>query len=139
MTAGRVQAPCPAESPGEVSRQYAARWLARDAVALAALWVADGEVITAAGAVWDGRPAIEAGFDAGFQAEFQRARLVTGKGWQRSLSPDLVLARQRFVVSGHLLPDGQDAQRYATLCGFTLLRGDAGWQIVSLQMTASYG
>jgi len=121
-------------TPAAFPKAFYDAWMARDLVGLSVLFAADADYLTSSGAWWESRDAITKGLEAGFRAEFQRARMVTGRSKLRSLSPELALLHQRFVLTGHLLPDGREAARYTLIFAFVLQQTGAGWQALSVQV-----
>jgi uncharacterized protein (TIGR02246 family) len=123
-------------TPEDFPRSFAALWAARDAAGLAALLTEDADVITLTGAAVESRGAAEAIFRAEMTGVFARSRLVTGKTRLRPVWPDTAVLHQRFVLSGLVDAQGQDAGRVAAVLSAVLAKSPEGWLAMALQFTA---
>ena len=87
-------------TPEDFPRLFAAAFAALDASQMAAIFQPDATFGSLTG-LWVETPEeILAGFEAEMTGVFKSARLVTGKGTLRDLSPEATLLRQRYTVSG---------------------------------------
>ena len=67
---------------------------------------------------------------------FKSARLVTGKGTLRDLSPEATLLRQRYTVSGAQDEQGGELPRFAAMLVAVLENGRDGWQVQAMTFIA---
>jgi len=122
--------------PAGFPRAFAAAWGKRDAGALAALIVEDGDMLSLTGGHAEGRAEIEALFQAELAGAFSQSRLVTGRTKLRALGAGAAVLVQRFVLSGLVDGAGADLGRIGALIVATLVEGPEGWQAVTLQISA---
>jgi uncharacterized protein (TIGR02246 family) len=122
--------------PAGFARTFATAWGKRDASALAALIVGDGDMLSLTGGHAEGRTEIEALFQAELAGAFSQSRLVTGRTKLRALGDGVAVLVQRFVLSGLVDGAGADMGRIGALMIATLTEGAEGWQAVTLQFSA---
>jgi uncharacterized protein (TIGR02246 family) len=123
-------------TPEEFPRHFAAAFATQDLSQLAAMFQPDATLATLTG-LWAETPeAIEAAFESEMAGIFQTARLVTGKGTLRDLSPEASLLRQRYTISGAQTETGEELPRFAAMLVAVLENSAAGWQVQSMTFTA---
>lgn len=122
-------------TPEDFSRAFAYAFGDRDAAALAELMAEDGSAQTLTGIWAESRAEARHAFEAEATGIFSRARLVTGKGTVLPLAADVVLLRQRFVVTGAIEESGEEMPRFGAML-VTVLRSDGlNWRAVNLSFT----
>ena len=123
-------------NPEDFPRLFAAAFAARDASQMAAFFQPDATFGSLTG-LWVETPEeILAGFEAEMTGVFKSARLVTGKGTLRDLSPEATLLRQRYTVSGAQDEQGGELPRFAAMLVAVLENGRDGWQVQAMTFIA---
>ena len=113
------------------SRQFATAFGARDAAALAALFVEDGSLHSLTGRLLEGQEAITTGLAEEFAGLARMARLVSGKAATRMIGPGAAILHQRFVVTGLRDATGAELPRVGALLTVVLAAKGPGWQALS--------
>lgn len=122
-------------TPEDFSRAFAYAFGDRDAAALAELMAEDGSAQTLTGIWAESRTDARHAFEAEATGIFSRARLVTGKGTVLPLAADVVLLRQRFVVTGAIEESGEEMPRFGAMLVAVLRRDGLNWRAVNLSFT----
>jgi len=134
-----------AETPAEddvtairhLQDEQAAAWNAHDAVAYAALFTSDGDVVNVLGWWWKGRDEIREKLKAAFTIVFKQSSLKIGDVQVRMLSRDIAVAHVRWTLQGAQPPPGAAAAPQHGIQLQVLERGEHGWRIASFQNTNS--
>ena len=109
--------------------------MARDAKALAALFVEDADFVNVVGIWWEDRPAIERAHGYALDSFFSQTRLSPGRIKTRMLGEDAAVVHCRFHLSGQTAPDGSNANPRSTIILFVLRQVGDRWQAVTAQNT----
>lgn len=120
-------------TPADLPRAFAQAWGTRDARVLADLFAEDADFLSLTGGAAEGRAAIAELLAGELAGAFSRARLVTGRCKLRPLGAEAAVLIQRFVLSGIVHANGQDAGRVGAILAATLALQSGGWQIVAAQ------
>lgn len=123
-------------TPEDFSRQFATAFSVQNVPALASFIAPMGSVLTLTGAWCENRAQAQTAFEAEAKGIFMRAKLITGKGQVHSLSVDISLLRQRFVIMGPVDETGADLPRFGAMLVAVLQRTGAQWLAQSLTFTA---
>jgi uncharacterized protein (TIGR02246 family) len=108
--------------------------MARDAAALASLFVEDADFVNVTGLWWHNRQAIEKAHHYGLTTFFRDSTLTAGRVHIRDLG-GVAVVQTRMHLSGQLAPDGTIAGDRQTVFTFVLQRQPEGWLIVTAQNT----
>ena len=117
--------------------EQAAAWNAHDAVAYAALFASDGDVVNVLGWWWQGRDEIREKLKAAFTVVFRQSSLKIEDVRVRMLSEDIAIAHVRWTLQGALPPPGSAAAPQHGIQLQVLKREKDGWRIESFQNTNS--
>lgn len=109
--------------------------MARDAKALAALFVEDADFVNVVGIWWEDRSAIERAHGYALGSFFSQTRLSPGRIKTRMLGEDAAVVHCRFHLSGQTAPDGTKANPRNTIIVFVLRQAGNHWQAVTAQNT----
>lgn len=121
--------------PDAFAAEFSARWKAKDADALAALFAEDADFLSLTGAWVEGRDQIATVLKAELAGAFAKAKLVTGRTKLRPVGPHTAVVLQRYVLSGLVNADGSDAGRIGTVLSATLAASGDSWHAVAAQFT----
>jgi uncharacterized protein (TIGR02246 family) len=123
-------------TPEDFPRHFAAAFAAHDLDRMADLFQRDATFGSLTG-LWAETPeAIRAAFEGEMAGIFNNARLVTGKGTLRDLTPEATLLRQRYTISGAQDETGTELPRFAAILVAVLELGSFGWQVQCLTFSA---
>ncbi len=123
-------------NPEDFPRHFAAAFTAKDVGGLTALFQTDATLGSLTG-LWAETPeSVHAAFEAEMSGIFAAARLVTGKGTLRDLSPAATLLRQRYTISGAQDETGAELARFGAILVAVLENSVAGWQVQSMTFSA---
>lgn len=122
-------------APEELPHAFAAAWMARDAAALAALFVPDADFVNVVGIWWQDRGAIEAAHHYGLTTFFRDSVLSVGRVKLRMLGADHAVVHARMRLRGQYAPDGGIATDRQNMLTFVCARDALGWQAVAVQNT----
>jgi len=111
-------------------------WNRHDAVAYAALFADDGDVVNVAGWWWKGRREIERQLRAAFAVVFRDSRLAIADVEVRFLAPNVAIAHVRWTMAGARTPPSIPEPRQGIQIQVLHKRG-AAWRIVAFQNTNS--
>jgi uncharacterized protein (TIGR02246 family) len=109
-----------------------ARWNHKDAEAFAAMFVEDADFTDVLGQTAQGRAEIAAQHQPPFSRTLRDARLSADLVAMRTLGSEAAVARVHWSLAD---PHAMDGSSLPTMHGkmqVTLLRGEAGWQIVAV-------
>jgi len=121
-------------------RQLQARqqdaWNRHDAVAYAALFTDDGDVVNVVGWWWRGRREIERQLTAAYAVVFRESRLTVTDVEVKFLAPDVAVAHVRWTMTGARTPPSIPEPRLGIQIQVLQKHGNA-WRIASFQNTNS--
>ena len=109
--------------------------MARDAKALAALFVEDADFVNVVGIWWEDRSAIERAHGYALGSFFSQTRLSPGRIKTRMLGEDAAVVHCRFHLSGQTAPVDTKANPRSTIIVFVLRQVGNHWQAVTAQNT----
>ena len=113
----------------ELAREWAGAWSRHDMPAMHALMTEDAELVTVAGAHWQGREQIQ---QAHTRLHRQQLRHSV---WQnlavevQALAADLALAHVRWQMQGELAADDTPKAPREVIVSWVLVRSAGGWHI----------
>jgi uncharacterized protein (TIGR02246 family) len=119
----------------EVVHAFAECWNRHDMNAFAALFAPDAEFVNVVGLWWKGRDEIRKAHEFAHATMFWNSRLTVTEVAVRFPAADLAIARARWVLEGHLAPDGSALPTRTGVLLNLLARSAAGWHIVDSQNT----
>lgn len=122
-------------SPEDLPRHFAAAWAARDAAALAALFVEDADFVNVVGLWWHNRRDIERAHAYGLSRIFQHSTLKPGGIKTRMLGPDHAVVHCRWHLEGQTGQKGEQLAPRQSIMVFVAERQAAGWRAVAVQNT----
>jgi len=122
-------------TPDAFPHAFTSAWMARDAQALANLFVADADFVNVVGIWWEERSAIERAHGYALGSFFSQTRLSPGRIKTRMMGEDAAVVHCRFHLSGQTAPDGSAADPRSTIIVFVLTKTEQGWQAVAAQNT----
>jgi len=121
-------------------RQLQARqqdaWNRHDAVAYAALFTDDGDVVNVVGWWWRGRRDIERQLTAAYAVVFRESRLTVTDVAVKFLARDVAVAHVRWTMTGARTPPSIPEPRQGIQIQVLHKRGNA-WRIAAFQNTNS--
>ena len=119
----------------EVARAFADCWNRHDAKALAGLFAPDAEFVNVVGLWWHGREAIEKAHEFTHATLFRNSTLTIADVSVRFPVENVAIARTRWVLEGHVSPDGKSLPARNGILVSVLLHAPAGWSIIDSQNT----
>ena len=128
-----TEAPVP--TPEDIPAAFVRAWMARDAAALAALFVPDADFVNVVGIWWEDRDAIQRAHHYGLTTFFAKSRLVLGRVKVRRLGAHHAIVHARLRLTGQVAPDGSEAGPRSTVLSFVCEGQEAGWLCVAAQNT----
>ena len=120
----------------ELQAQQQEAWNRHDAVAYAALFADEGDVVNVAGWWWKGRREIERQLTAAYAVTFRHSRMVITDVDVRFLARDLAIAHVHWTMEGARTPPSIPEPRQGIQIQVLRKRG-AAWRIVAFQNTNS--
>ena len=122
-------------TPEEIPEHFAAAWNARDAAALAALFVEDADFVNVVGLWWHKRADIQRAHAYGLQVIFDQSSLRAGGIKLRLLGQDYAVVHCRWHLTGQRDPVGELLGERTTVMVFVAQHSSSGWQVVTAQNT----
>ncbi len=123
------------QSPEQMPQAFADAWMARDATALAAMFVEDADFVNVVGLWWHNRADIEKAHDYGLKTFFQNSKIRVGRVEVRHLSENHAIVHTRWWLEGQLDQDGKSLDKRQTVMMFVAERHEDGWMAVATQNT----
>jgi len=118
-----------------VVRAFAECWNRHDMDALAELFAPDAEFVNVVGLWWHGRAEIKRAHQLTHATLFRDSRLSLSDIAIRFPASGIALARCRWVLEGHVSPDGAPLPRRTGLLLHVLARTHGAWHILDSQNT----
>lgn len=110
--------------------------MARDADALAALFVNDADFVNVVGIWWEDRAAIRRAHDYGLRVIFPNSVLTLGRVKTRMLGTNAAVVQARMRLTGQSpVKGGPEPGPRSTILTFVCTRGADGWLCVAAQNT----
>ena len=119
----------------EVVQAFSDCWNRHDAKALAGLFASDAEFVNVVGLWWHGRAEIERAHEFTHATLFRSSTLTISDVSVRVPVENVAIARSRWVLEGHVSPDGEKLPARNGILVSVLLRDPAGWSIIDSQNT----
>lgn len=125
----------PLLEPVDVAQRFADAWNARDATALAALFVEDADFVNVVGLWWRKRRDIRKAHDYGLKTFFRSAWLTVEEVRLRRIGESAAVVHALCRLEGQYGPDGTVADARRSILVFVLQNIDADWRVVAAQNT----
>lgn len=122
-------------SPLEVLKLWEHAWAARDADALAALFVSDAEFVNVVGLWWHDRPAIRQAHAYGFDVIFGASTFEFIGQRRRDVGDDGAVVHGKWRLTGQQTPQGVSNEPRYGIFTFVLERKANKWLVVAAQNT----
>jgi len=114
---------------------FAEAWKGDDMEAVAGLCAFDAEFVNVVGMWWKGRAEIKVAHEFTHATMFKSSRLTILETSVRFPTPQLAIARSRWLLENHVSPDGEPLPaRNGVLVNVLALR-DGRWSIIDAQNT----
>lgn len=124
-----------AETPDDIPHLFAKAWNARDAQALASLFVEDADFVNVVGLWWDNRDDIERAHHYGLTTFFQSSEISPRRIKVRNVSDDIAIIHTRWRLQGQLGKNGEQLDTRFAIMVFFAERRRAGWVVLAAHNT----
>ncbi|MCT4557222.1 MAG: SgcJ/EcaC family oxidoreductase, partial [Pelagimonas sp.] len=114
---------------------FAEAWNARDAQALASLFVEDADFVNVVGLWWRNRDDIERAHHYGLTTFFRQTEITARRVKVRQVSDDLAIIHTRWKLEGQLDLEGQSLDTRFAIMVFVAQRKQNGWAVLAAQNT----
>lgn len=119
----------------QVVRAFAECWNRHDMDAFSALFAPDAEFVNVVGLWWRGRQEIKSAHEVTHATMFKNSRLTISGVSVRFPVVNIAIARSRWVLEGHVSPEGSPLPaRHGVLLN-VLTKTSGGWSIIDSQNT----
>jgi uncharacterized protein (TIGR02246 family) len=118
-----------------VVQGFAECWNRHDMNAFAQLFAPDAEFVNVVGLWWKGRDEIKKAREFTHATMFRASRLTIADVSVRFPAESIAIARSRWVLEGHVSPEGTPLPARNGILLNVLSRGPAGWSIIDSQNT----
>ena len=126
----------PVSRPELIPEAFVRAWMARDARALAALFVSDADFVNVVGIWWEDRAAIERAHAYGLRVIFPDSVLTLGRVKVRMLGQGAAVVQARMRLTGQTpVAGGPPPGPRTTILTFVCEKGPDGWLCVAAQNT----
>jgi uncharacterized protein (TIGR02246 family) len=123
------------ETPEDVPRLFAEAWNAKDAGALAALFVPDADFVNVVGLWWHNRTDIERAHHYGLTTFFRASHITPRRIKTRQITPEVAVVHVRWHMGGQLDRDGHALGDRTGIMVFVTQKTDTGWRVLAAQNT----
>ncbi|MCV6586056.1 MAG: SgcJ/EcaC family oxidoreductase [Marinibacterium sp.] len=123
------------DTPEDIPRLFAKAWNARDAQALASLFVEDADFVNVVGLWWDNRDDIERAHHYGLTTFFRQTEIAARRVKVRQVSDDLAIIHTRWKLEGQLDSEGRRLDTRFAIMVFVAQRRQNGWAVLAAQNT----
>jgi uncharacterized protein (TIGR02246 family) len=118
-----------------VVEEFGAAWNEHDMARFGELFARDAQFVNVVGLWWHGRVQIQAAHEVTHRSLFHASELALSDIAVRFPLPDIAIARCRWVLSGHLSPEGSALPpRHGILVNVVQAQGGR-WRIIDSQNT----
>lgn len=124
-----------AETPDDIPHLFAKAWNARDAQALASLFVEDADFVNVVGLWWGNRDDIERAHHYGLTTFFQSSEISPRRIKVRNVSDDIAIIHTRWRLQGQLGKNGEQLDTRFAIMVFFVERRRAGWVVLAAHNT----
>lgn len=119
----------------KVVHAFAECWNRHDIVAFGDLFAPDAEFVNVVGMWWKGREEIRRAHELTHATLFRNSRLTISSVAIRCPREDLAIARARWILEGHVSPEGAALPTRTGILLNILARDASGWSIIDSQNT----
>lgn len=119
----------------QVVNRFAECWNRHDMPAFAALFAPDAEFVNVVGLWWKGREEIRRAHEFTHAGMFRNSTLTIADVAVRFPAPDIAIARSRWILEGHVAPDGAALPPRTGILLNVLARQGGAWSIIDSQNT----
>ena len=123
------------QTPEDIPRLFAEAWNARDANALASLFVEDADFVNVVGLWWHNRDDIERAHDYGLSTFFRKSEISARRVKVRRVNDEIAIVHTRWKLTGQI---GKNAEalgdRFAIMV-FVARRTAEGWTVMAAHNT----
>jgi uncharacterized protein (TIGR02246 family) len=119
----------------QVVNAFADCWNRHDMDAFARLFAPDAEFVNVVGLWWKGREEIRKAHQPTHDTMFKNSRLTLSRISVRFPSGDISIARCRWILEGHVSPEGSPLPTRNGILLNVLARTDGSWSIIDSQNT----
>jgi len=119
----------------QVVHQFAQCWNRHDMNAFAELFAPDAEFVNVVGHWWKGREEIKKAHEFTHATMFKNSQLTLSGVSVRFPASDIAIARSRWVLEGHVSPEGALLPARNGILLHVLGRTADGWAIIDSQNT----
>lgn len=124
-----------ADTPEDIPRLFAEAWHARDARALADLFVEDADFVNVVGLWWHNRADIQRAHHYGLTTFFRNSRIDARRVKVRQLGDSFATVHTRWKLTGQIDKQGAElGERFAVMLFVAERRAD-GWRVVAAHNT----
>jgi uncharacterized protein (TIGR02246 family) len=120
---------------GQVVQAFADCWNRHDMNKFAELFAPDAEFVNVVGLWWKGREEIKKAHEFTHATLFKNSRLTIGDVSVRFPVEGIAIARSRWVLEGHVFPDGAPLPARKGILVNVLSGDPGGWSIIDSQNT----
>ncbi|MBO9401161.1 SgcJ/EcaC family oxidoreductase [Shimia sp. R9_3] len=124
-----------ADTPEDIPHLFAKAWNARDAHALASLFVEDADFVNVVGLWWHNRDDIERAHHYGLTTFFQSSEISPRRIKVRQVSDDIAIIHTRWRLRGQLGKEGEQLDTRFAIMMFVAERQRSGWAVLAAQNT----
>jgi uncharacterized protein (TIGR02246 family) len=119
----------------QVVNAFAACWNRHDMNAFAELFAPEAEFVNVVGLWWKGREEIKKAHESTHATMFKDSRLTIADVSVRFPVADIAIARSRWVLEGHVSPEGAQLPARSGILLNVLARTSGTWLIIDSQNT----
>jgi uncharacterized protein (TIGR02246 family) len=128
-------APTHAETPEDIPRLFVAAWMARDAQALAALFVEDADFVNVVGLWWHNRADIQRAHHYGLTTFFKDSQISARGVKVRRVSDTVAIVHTRWRLTGQIDPQGAPLDSRTAVMVFVAEKRAEGWKVLAAHNT----
>jgi uncharacterized protein (TIGR02246 family) len=118
-----------------IMEMFADSWNRHDMADFASLFALNAEFVNVVGLWWKGRDEIRKAHEFAHASFFKESRLTMDQIEVRVVDENVLIARCRWTLIGHVTPDGAPLPPRNGILVNILARGQSGWSIIDSQNT----
>ena len=118
-----------------VMEKFADCWNRHDMEEFASLFALNAEFVNVVGLWWKGRAEIRKAHEFAHATFFKNSRLTMDEIEIRIVDEQVLIARCRWTLIGHVTPDGAPLPPRTGILVNILVRAESGWSIIDSQNT----
>lgn len=119
----------------QIVQAFAECWNRHDMRAFAELFASDAEFVNVVGLWWKGRDEFKKAHEFTHATMFKNSRLIIAEVSVRFSLENIAIARARWMLEGHVSPEGAPLSAPKGILLNVLRRTPAGWSIINSQNT----